>query len=272
MTSRPGRPEPGPSTPLRAVVFDVDGTLAETERDGHLVAFNEAFAAHLLPYRWDVAEYGVLLSTTGGRARLRRYLLSRGHTDDADALATELHRTKTELFREWVHSDRSVLRPGVAELVEGLRAAGIAVAVATTGSRAWVLPLLRRHLPGPGRFGTVFAAVVTGDDVEHLKPDPEAYLSALAQLGVSAAEALAVEDSAPGLAAAVNAGLGCLVVSSEYNRRQVFPGALAVVTDYEPGGELAPGTPPFLADGVTAQALVALHRGSRSAGEPAGRG
>ena len=211
---------------LSVVVFDVDGTLAETERDGHRPAFNRAFADHRLPYHWDVAEYGRLLQITGGRRRLQRYLTERGRAD-AEQLAAELHATKTALFRAWVRSGPVRARPGVTELISDLRSAGVRLAVATTGRRAWVAPLLARL------FDTdLFAAVVTGDDVEHLKPAPDLYLRALGKLGVRATDALAIEDSPNGLASARAAGLACLVVPSVYNRTAEFPGAAAVVDEF----------------------------------------
>lgn len=243
---------------MRAVIFDVDGTLAETERDGHRLAFNQAFAAHGLPYRWSVEEYGELLSTTGGRRRLARYLASKGHPGDLDSLAGQIHKTKTELFAAWVERGEDVRpRPGVGELLEGLRRSGTAAAVASTGRSDWVVPLLKRLFPGDP-----FEVVVTGDDVERLKPDPEAYLVALARLGVTAAEALAVEDSPPGLAAAEAAGIACLVVASEYNRGGSFPGAAAIVRGYlasEADGAADPAAAECLQGGVTAEALSCLH-------------
>jgi HAD superfamily hydrolase (TIGR01509 family) len=206
----------------------MDGTLAETERDGHRPAFNRAFADNGLPYGWDVAEYGRLLAITGGRRRLRHFLTERGHAD-ADQLAAELHATKTAHFRAWVRTGPVRARPGVPELISDLRKAGVRLGVATTGRRAWVSPLLSRL------FDTdMFATVVTGDDVDHLKPAPDLYLRALAKLGVRATDAMAVEDSPNGLGSALAAGLACLVVPSVYNRNAEFRGAAAVVEEFAP--------------------------------------
>ncbi len=243
----------GAGTPsLRAVIFDVDGTLAETERDGHRPAFNEAFRLHGLPYEWSVDEYGDLLSTTGGARRLARYLASRGHGEGVDAMAESLHRTKTELVRLWVERGEDVAaRPGARELISDLRETGISVGVASTGRDDWVRPLLDR-LFGPGTF----EVVITGDDVARLKPDPEAYLVALSRLGVTSDQALAVEDSPPGLAAARAAGIACVVVASQYNRAAQFPGALAVVHSYLASTGGGDGV---LGEGVTAAALTRLH-------------
>lgn len=211
---------------LAAVIFDVDGTLANTERDGHRAAFNRAFAERGLPYCWDVETYGHLLGVTGGRRRIEGFLAGEGHPDPADA-ARDLHRAKTEHFVEWVRSGPVRCRPGVDLLIADLRRAGVRCAVATTGQRAWVKPLLDR-LFGPD----VFEVVVTGDDVAELKPAPDAYLRALDLLGIPAEKTLAIEDSAPGLAAARSAGLACLVVTNAYTRHSTFAGAAAVMTDF----------------------------------------
>lgn len=211
---------------LAAVIFDVDGTLADTERDGHRPAFNRAFADHGLSYRWDVETYGRLLAVTGGRRRIEGHLAEQGHPDPA-GLAPVLHRAKTAHFVRWVESGPVACRPGVDTLIADLRRHGARIAVATTGTRAWVLPLLDR-LFGPA----LFDVVVTGDDVENLKPAPDAYLQALDRLGLPPDETLAVEDSAPGLAAARAAGLACLVVANDYTRDGDFTGAAAVLDGF----------------------------------------
>jgi HAD superfamily hydrolase (TIGR01509 family) len=192
----------------QAVVFDVDGTLAETERDGHRVAFNEAFAAEGVDLHWDVERYRALLAVTGGRERVAHALREQG-TPDADAVAARVHRTKTELFVDVVRRGEIDPRPGVRDLVGDLHAHGVRVAVATTGRRAWVEPLVA-HLLG----ADAVEITVCGDDVATLKPDPEAYLLALRRLGLDAAGVVAVEDSGPGLAAARAAGLVTVVVTN----------------------------------------------------------
>jgi HAD superfamily hydrolase (TIGR01509 family) len=213
---------------LRAVIFDVDGTLADTERDGHRPAFNAAFAEHGLDVEWGVAEYGRLLAITGGSRRIAADLRARGLGDEADELAARVHRTKTALFTERVTIGAIVARPGLPELVADLAAAGIRLAVATTGRRSWVQPLVDRLL---GAYPV--EVVVTGDDVAELKPDPEVYLRALAGLGLPASDALAVEDSAVGLHAATAAGLATVVVTNGYTADQDFAGAAAVLPGYD---------------------------------------
>ncbi|MET8154420.1 HAD-IA family hydrolase [Actinoplanes sp. NPDC049668] len=242
------------------MIFDVDGTLAETERDGHRQAFNLAFRDHGLPFHWDVAEYGRLLAVTGGRYRLAWYLAEQGLSDPAGA-ARVLHRTKTAHFAAWLHAGPLFPRPGVHELLAGLRDQGVPVAIATTGRREWVSILLKRLFDDIG-----FAAVVTGDDVAELKPDPEVYLRALSRLDVDAREAVAVEDSPPGLAAATAAGITCLVVASEYHLDMPFPGAAAVLPGYLATDLPDAGTPGVFGDGVTADALRRLHSAGRGRG------
>ncbi|MDQ0994263.1 HAD-IA family hydrolase [Streptomyces sp. V3I7] len=206
------------------VVFDVDGTLVDSERDGHRVAFDAAFAAAGLPYRWSVEAYGRLLDVTGGRRRIAVFLEEQEYEpEEASVLAAALHADKTARFRELVAQGRVPARPGVPELIADLQKAGVTLAVATTGTLAWVEPLLERL------FGAdTFAEVVTGTDVRTLKPDPAVYREVLARLGVGPEQALAVEDSANGLTAALDAGLPCVVVTNDYTRGQDFTGALAV--------------------------------------------
>jgi HAD superfamily hydrolase (TIGR01509 family) len=218
-----------------AVVFDVDGTLADTERDGHRVAFNRAFAAHGVDVFWDIEHYGHLLAVTGGRRRIVADLAAReecgGEAADEtvlEELAGRVHRTKTRLFTDEVRRGAIEPRPGVRALVADLRAHGTRIAVATTGTRAWAEPLVE-HLLG---VGTAEVAVY-GDDVTRLKPDPQAYELALARLGVDAADAVAVEDSAPGLAAARAAGLATVVVTNRYTRGQGFTGAALLREEFD---------------------------------------
>ncbi len=197
---------------LRAVVFDVDGTLVDSERNGHRVAFNQAFEDFSLPYRWDEDVYGRLLRVTGGQRRIDGYLEEQGVPEGERArLAPALHRHKTEILRRMVDDRLLLPRPGVVRLLGDLAGRGCRLAVATTGSRGWVDQLLEQMLPEVD-----FEVVVTGDEVAHRKPDPEAYLAALERLGTTTADTVAVEDSHEGLAAAKAAGLACAVVTNGY--------------------------------------------------------
>jgi HAD superfamily hydrolase (TIGR01509 family) len=214
---------------LAGVVLDVDGTLVDSERDGHLVAFNQAFEEAGLSYRWSPRQYGELLAVTGGRLRLRRFLEGEGLPGpECEDLAARLHGRKTEVFQELVADGRVPPRPGVVELLDELGDAGVPMAIATTGSRAWVEPLLAR-LFGLHRF----AVVVTGDDTAARKPDPEAHRRAAKGLEVGGrGVVVAVEDSRNGLEAALAAGLPCAVVVNDYTRDQDLTGAALVLDGF----------------------------------------
>lgn len=214
---------------LQAVIFDVDGTLVDSERDGHRRAFNEAFEEFDLPYRWDPEPYGDLLAVTGGERRIASYLEDQGVEDpERSDLAAKLHARKTELFQALIDDGQIPARPGASELVDDLDAAGVRLGVATTGSRAWVEPLLRR-LFGENRF----QVVVTGDEAPDRKPDPSAYFRAVEGFGLAAApNVVALEDSRNGMVAAKAAGLSCVVVVNDYTRNEDFAEADLVVDGF----------------------------------------
>ncbi len=183
---------------LRALIFDVDGTLAETE-DLHRQAFNCAFAELDLPWRWDPALYADLLTVMGGKERLAHYIDTQ-HPADAKALharAPEIHARKTAAYGALVVESRLPLRPGIARLIAEARAAGIRLAVATTTSRPNVDQLLAINFP-PG--DAPFDVIAAGDEANRKKPAPDVFLLALAGLEIAAAEAVAFEDSAAGSA------------------------------------------------------------------------
>lgn len=219
---------------LEAVIFDVDGTLVDSERDGHRVAFNAAFEEAGLPDRWDVATYGRLLEITGGARRLASWFEENGRsTDDSGELADRLHRRKTQIMQRLVEDGQVQARPGVHQLIDELEASSVQIHVATTGTRAWVEPLLDRA------FGPRFQVVVTGTEVTDLKPSPAAYLQVLDQARCAPDRTVAVEDSANGVAAAVGAGLRCVAAHNLYTRDH----------------DLSKAT--LVADGFTDPALVA---------------
>src|SRR5680860_216997 len=167
--------------PARSVAFDVDGTLVDSERDGHRVAFNQAFDEAGLPDRWSPELYGRLLQVTGGRRRIERYLVARGWSaPDATELAKKLHTRKNDFLTTMIHDGLISARPGVQTLLTSLEDLDTDLHVVTTGSRTWVLPLLD-GLFGPGRFRFIIA----GDDVSRLKPHPEAYRKLLCLLYTS---------------------------------------------------------------------------------------
>ncbi len=215
---------------LRALLWDVDGTLAETERDGHRVAFNRAFEALGLPCRWSEARYGELLAVTGGRERLLADMATRpdapSSTAGRDVLARVLHRRKNLAYAACVAQGAIRLRAGVVTLIEEAADRGLLQGIATTTSRDNVQALLG-HTLGPG-WPRTFGAVVCGEDVAVKKPDPAVYTVALARLGIAAPEALALEDSPAGVAAARAAGVPVIVTRSAYFASGNLPGASAV--------------------------------------------
>ncbi|MCG2578517.1 HAD-IA family hydrolase [Dechloromonas sp. XY25] len=218
------------NTPLQALIFDVDGTLSETERDGHRPAFNAAFAEHGLNWYWDERLYGELLAITGGKERMRhyaeRYAPEIAARPDIDTLIRQLHAAKTAHYVRLVGEGRLSLRPGVAELIAAARAAGIRLAIATTTSPENVTALLDASLaPGSSAW---FEVIGAGDVVAAKKPAPDIYHWVLERLTLPASACLAIEDSENGLRAAQGAGLPCLVTVGEYTRGQDFLGAAAV--------------------------------------------
>jgi HAD superfamily hydrolase (TIGR01509 family) len=220
---------------LQALIWDVDGTVAETERDGHRVAFNLAFEALGLPWSWDVPTYGALLEVTGGRERLLHDMQSRADAPRApaerEALARDLHRRKNAYYAEIIAQGRIAARPGVRRLMDECRDAGVALAIATTTSTSNVEALFSSLFGAAWR--TRFAAVVCAEDAPAKKPDPQAYLLALARLGIPAADAFALEDSPNGLRAALAAGIECGITRSTYFNAARFDGAAWVRDDLD---------------------------------------
>jgi len=215
---------------LKAVLWDVDGVIAESERDGHRVAFNRAFEALGLPWRWSEAHYGELLRITGGRERLLHDMTTRSDapptSDEREALARELHRRKNHFYADLVLGGGVPLRPGVRELMDECAAHGVRMGIVTTTSRVNVDALLQVHL-GP-RWPQRFGAVVCGEDVRQKKPHPEGYLLALRQLGIGPLEAVALEDSTGGVAAARAADIPVVVPLSAYFADATIEGAVAI--------------------------------------------
>jgi HAD superfamily hydrolase (TIGR01509 family) len=221
-------------TGLHALIFDVDGTLADTERDGHRPAFNAAFAEAGLDWHWSVELYGELLAVTGGKERMRHYLaqyrpefeVDRQAYADVDALIAHLHRRKTEHY---------VALLGVLRLLREARAAGVRLAIATTTTPENVTALLESG-PEPGLVDG-FEVIAAGDVVREKKPAPDIFELALAQLNLPASACVAIEDSENGVRSALGAGLEALLVTtSSYTETQDFSGATLVVDRLgEPG-------------------------------------
>jgi HAD superfamily hydrolase (TIGR01509 family) len=220
---------------LQALIFDVDGTLADTERDGHRPAFNAAFAEHGLDWHWDEALYGKLLAITGGKERIRHYAEHHAPAVAArpyfDALVKQLHAAKTAHYVRLVEQGGLPLRPGVARLIGEARQAGVRLAIATTTSLENVSALLDASLaPGSADW---FEVIGAGDIVPHKKPAPDIYAWVLERLGLPASACLAIEDSANGLRAARAAGLRCLVTPNDYTAGDDFTGAWLMMADLQ---------------------------------------
>ncbi|RPH61110.1 MAG: HAD family hydrolase, partial [Burkholderiales bacterium] len=215
-------------------------TLAETERDGHRIAFNSAFESCGVPWRWDVETYGRLLQVTGGCERILHDMAARPEAPAAPqaraALARELHWRKNAFYEAHVAAGRIGLRPGVRELLDECTSQGVLAAIATTTGRGNVAALLHANLGE--HWGSRFQAVVCAEDARRKKPDPQAYLLALHRLDVDASEAIALEDSPNGLAAARAAGIATVVTRSAYFEDCAFDGALAVCADLASSGPL----------------------------------
>lgn len=215
---------------LRALLWDLDGTLAETERDGHLVAFNLAFAEAGLARRWDDARYAELLAVSGGFERLLHDMPVWPDAPKSEAerkaLARSLHLKKNDHYARWVAQGHIPLRAGVAELMRECQRRGLRMAITTTTSRSNVAALMSAQLGS--HWADTFALVLCGDDVSAKKPDPEVYLRALKALGIQAHQALAVEDSPAGVLAARGADIAVIVTRSHYFAQASVPGAMAV--------------------------------------------
>lgn len=223
---------------LHALLFDVDGTLADTERDGHRPAFNQAFVDAGLDWHWDVALYGELLAVTGGKERMKHYIdhfrPDYRKPDNFDELVAELHKAKTRIYSALAAQGGIPMRPGVKRLLVEARAAGLRLAIATTTTPENVTVLLEHSL-GAGTQDW-FEVIAAGDIVPAKKPAPDIYHYALEKMGLAAADCLAFEDSENGLRASLGAGLKTLVTVNDYTLDHDFTGAAVVLTDLgDPG-------------------------------------
>jgi HAD superfamily hydrolase (TIGR01509 family) len=217
---------------IKAIIFDVDGTLADTE-DGHRKSFNRAFAECGLDWDWDVALYDKLLRVTGGKERIKYFvsdfLPGFAKPADYEGFVKNLHGVKTRHYTDMLGEGRIPLRPGIAQLIQDAHAAGITLAIATTTTAENVSALLE---VGLGKdWADYFAANGCGDIVPRKKPAPDIYFWVLDRLGLSAADCIALEDSENGLRSSLAAGIKTFVTVNHYTRNQDFAGAAAVFDD-----------------------------------------
>jgi beta-phosphoglucomutase-like phosphatase (HAD superfamily) len=212
------------------LIFDCDGVLVDTERDGHRVAFNRAFAAAGIQVEWDVRLYGELLKIAGGKERMTHYFNKNGwpRGQTAESLIPELHKRKTAIFTELVASGTLPLRPGINRIVDEAYGAGIRLGVCTTSDPKSVAGVL--DLMGPKRKAC-FEIVLAGDVVTKKKPDPEIYNLAKQRLGLEGYDCVVIEDSRNGLLSAVGAGMRCLITKSAYTQDEDFREAARVVPE-----------------------------------------
>lgn len=215
---------------LKALILDVDGTIADTEKDGHRVAFNLAFKEDGLKVQWDIPIYGEYLKIAGGKERIRKMLSSldfEKKVDDVDKYVNKLHKRKTELFMKLVENGKLPLRKGIKRLIEEAHAEGIRLAVASTSNEKAVNTVLKILLGE--EIKSWFEVILAGDVVSTKKPDPEIYNLTIERLGIPASECLVIEDSRNGLLAANSAGIKCIITTNTYTKDEDFSEADLVV-------------------------------------------
>ncbi len=215
----------------QAFIFDVDGTLADTERDGHRVAFNQAFEEYELDWYWDEETYAELLSVTGGKERMKYYVESHNKAEqsreDLNDLIKGLHALKTKKYVALLQQNAIPLRPGVKRLLDEARAEGIRLAIATTTTPENVTVLLENAL-GPESIDW-FEVIAAGDIVPQKKPAPDIYIYVLEKMNLSPDQCVAFEDSFNGIKSSRAAQLDTIVTYNGYTRNDDFTGAKMIL-------------------------------------------
>jgi len=211
---------------LKAIIFDVDGTLSETE-EAHRQAFNRTFVEFGLDWVWSQELYGELLKITGGKERMTAYLHNvRSEPTDPEKIA-EIHKRKTVIYGELIASGAAELRPGIADLIKDAAKNGVRVAVATTTNRPNVDRLTETCFGKPA--GDIFEVIAAGDEVANKKPAPDVFNLAVSGLGLDPSECVGLEDSRNGLLSCVGAGVPCVVSPGVYTLGSDFSEATATV-------------------------------------------
>ncbi|MDN5276197.1 MAG: hypothetical protein PWR01_162 [Clostridiales bacterium] len=222
----------GTKNKLKALIFDCDGVIAETERDGHRVAFNRAFKEAGLDVEWNIEEYGELVKIAGGKERMKAYF--KRYPDIYpperfdDELINKLHKRKTEIFMDMSAKGELPVRPGIRRIIDEAHERGIILAVCSTSNEKSVVSLLQAVL-GPRRLNW-FNAIFAGDIVKAKKPAPDIYNLVKEKFNLEGPECFVIEDSRNGLLAAKAAGMHCLITVSFYSEHEDFSEADLVVS------------------------------------------
>jgi len=230
---------------IKAIIFDQDGVIIDTERDGHRVAFNKTFKEFGFNFEWDVDYYYELLQVAGGKERMRHHLHTRGFGKEInpageDELIKKLHKRKTEIFIELIEAGSLPLRPGIKRIMKEAMAMGLKIGICTTANEK------AAHAMAYGILKEIkFDFVLAGDVVKKKKPDPEIYLLGLKTVNLKSEECIVFEDSKNGLAAAKAAGMNVVVTTNSYTEKEDLSQGDIIVTclgDHEgEKGELKKG-------------------------------
>ena len=252
--------------PLKAVFFDQDGVIIDTERDGHRVSFNETFQEFGYSFEWGVDEYHELLQISGGKERMKHYLQTKGFgkpvaPEEVDDLIARMHKRKTALFIEMVESGRLPLRPGIHRFMREAMAAGLKLGVCTTSNEKAANAIAYQVLKD-----VTFDVVLAGDVVEKKKPAPDIYNLALEKTGLRPEDCFVVEDSRNGVLAGKAAGMRVLATTNVYTEKEdLSPADVIVGCLGDPAGEkavLRKGPAEVVRDGVVhVEAIVRAFSG-----------
>jgi HAD superfamily hydrolase (TIGR01509 family) len=224
---------------LEALIFDCDGVLVDTEKDGHRVSFNMAFAYFGIHTIWDESEYKELVKIAGGKERMKYFFDHKGWPDqypDREKLILDLHKQKTQFFMELIESGALPLRPGIKRIVDEAIQSGVKLAVCSTSNEKSVTLIVEKLLGMDRR--KYFQAILAGDIVSKKKPNPEIYNLCTERLAINPKKSVVVEDSRNGLLAAKAAGFNCLVTTNDYTIDEDFSEADRVVDELGDEGEI----------------------------------